>query len=166
MTHPMPDINALLKQVKLSHIIDYLPQRNRESIEKKLSFPEFLSLLLQDEILGRDNRKLQARLKRAGIRGDKTFENFDFDFNSKINQTQLSELASCQFISEHVPALIVGPCGTGKSHIAQAIAHCAIRKGIDVLWIPQSKLFGELQAAKAFGRYERKLAEFVNSSSR
>jgi len=161
MSHPMPEINSLLKQVRLSHIIDYLPQRNRESIEKKLSYPEFLSLLLQDEILGRDNKKLQARLKRAGIRGDKTLENFDFDFNSKINRMQINELSSCQFINENIPVLIVGPCGTGKSHIAQAIAHCAIRKSIDVLWISQSKLFSELQAAKAFGRYEKKFSEFV-----
>jgi len=161
MTHPMPEINSLLKQVRLSHIIDYLPQRNRESIEKKLSFTEFLSLLLQDEILGRENKKLRARLKRAGVRGDKTFENFDFDFNSKINRAQLHEFASCQFISENAPVLIVGPCGTGKSHIAQALAHCAIRKGIDVLWLTQSKLFSELQGAKAFGRYEKKFSEFA-----
>jgi DNA replication protein DnaC len=160
MTHPMPEINSLLKQVRLLHIINYLPQRNRESIEKKLSFPEFLSLLLQDEILGRENKKLQARLKRAGVRGDKTLENFDFDFNSKINRAQINELASCQFISENAPVLIMGPCGTGKSHIAQAIAHCAIRKGIDVLWLSQSKLFSELQAAKAIGRYEKKFSEF------
>ncbi len=118
-------------------------------------------LLLQDEILGRENKKLQARLKRAGLRGDKTIENFDFIFNSKINGAQIRELASCQFISENAPVLIVGPCGTGKSHIAQALAHCAIRKGIDVLWLPQSKLFSELQAAKAFGRYEKKIAEYV-----
>jgi len=160
MTHPMPEINSLLKQVRLSHIIDHLPRRNRESIENKLSFPEFLSLILQDEILGRENKKLQARLRRAGVRGDKTLENFDFNFNSKINRAQISELASCQFVSENIPVLLVGPCGTGKSHIAQALAHCAIRKGIDVIWLTQSKLFAELQAAKAFGRYEKKFAEF------
>jgi len=161
MTHPMPEINNLLKQLRLSHIIDNLPQRNRESIERKLSFPEFLSLMLQDEILGRENKKLQARLRRACVRGDKTIENFDFDFNSKINCVQIRELASCQFISENAPVLIVGPCGTGKSYIAQALAHCAIRKSIDVLWLSQSKLFSELQSAKASGRYEKKFSEFA-----
>lgn len=163
MTHPMPEINTLLKQLRLSHIMDYLPQRNRESIERKLAYPEFLSLLLQDEILGRDNKKLQARIKRAHIQGDKTLENFDFDFNSKINRAQIQELAACRFIAEKSPVLIVGPCGTGKSHIAQAFAHCAIRQGIDVLWLPQSKLFSELQAAKAAGRYEKKFNEFAKT---
>lgn len=161
MTHPMPEINALLRQLRLLHIIDNLQARNRESIERKLSYPEFLALALQDEILGRENRKLKARIKRANINGDKTLECFDFAFNPKINHAQILELASCRFIDEKVPVLIVGPCGTGKSHIAQSIAHCAIREGIDVLWIPQSKLFSELQAARAAGRYEKKFAEFV-----
>lgn len=161
MTHPMPEINSLLKQLRLSHIMDNLPQRNREAIEGKLTYPEFLTLLLQDEILGRDNQKLKARMKRANVRGDKTLESFDFDFNPKINRAQIQELASCRFIHEKSPVLIVGPCGTGKSHIAQSLVHCAIRQGIDVLWLSQAKLFSELQAAKAAGRYERKFSEFV-----
>jgi DNA replication protein DnaC len=161
MTHPMPEINTLIQQLRLSHIQEYLPQRTRESIENKLTYPEFLALLLQDEILGRDNKRLRARIKRASIRGDKTLETFDFDFNHKINRAQIYELASCRFIAEKVPVLLVGPTGTGKSHIAQALAHCAVRKGIDVAWVSQSKLLNELQAAKAFGRYEKKFTEFL-----
>lgn len=159
MTHPMPEINTLLRQLRLSHIVEHLPQRNRDAIAKKLAYPEFLALLMQDEILGRDNNKFKARIKRAGLRHDKTLENFDFDFNPKINRSQIHELASCRFINEKSPVLIVGPTGTGKSHIAQALAHCAIRQGIDVLWLSQTKLFSELQAARAAGRYEKKFAE-------
>lgn len=161
MTHPMPEINTLLKQLRLSHIMESLLQRNREAIERKMPYPEFLALILQDELLGRDNRKLKARMKRANVRGDKTLESFDFDFNPKINRAQIQELASCRFIHEKSPVLIVGPCGTGKSHIAQSLVHCAIRQGIDALWLSQAKLFGELQAAKAAGRYEKKFSEFV-----
>lgn len=161
MTHPMPEINVQLKQLRLSHIAENLQQRNRESIERKLSYPEFLALLLQDELLGRDNRKLRARMKRAHISGDKTLESFDFDFNPKINRAQIVELAACRFIAEKVPVLIVGPCGTGKSHIAQALAHCAIRQGVDTLWISQTQLFNELQAGKASGRFDKKFLELV-----
>lgn len=159
MTHSMAEINTILKQLRLSHIVEHLPKRNRDAIESKLTFPEFLLLLLQDEMLGRLNNKLLARIKRANIRSDKTLENFDFNFNPKINRLHIQELASCRFISEKTPVLIVGPCGTGKSHLAQALAHAAIRQEIDVLWLTQSKLFSELQAARAAGRYERKIAE-------
>lgn len=161
MTHPMPDINIVLKHLRLSHIVDNLPARNRESIERKVAYPEFLALVLQDELLGRETKKLQARIKRAAIRNDKTLETFDFSFNMKIDQAKIQDLASCRFIAEKAPVLIVGPCGTGKSHLGQALAHCAIRKGFDVLWLTMSKLFAELQAARAAGRYEKKVAELV-----
>jgi len=159
--HPMPEINTLLKQLRLPHIMDNLSHRNRESIERKLPYPGFLALILQDEILGRETKRLHARIKRANIRSDKTLESFDFNFNTKIDRAQIQELASCRFIIEKAPVLIVGPCGTGKSHLGQAIAHCAIRQGIDVLWLPQSKLFAELQTARAAGRYEKKFNEYV-----
>ncbi len=161
MTHPMPEINTLLKQLRLSHIEVNLSQRNREAVERKLAYSEFLALLLQDEMLGRENKKFQARIRRANIQGDKTLERYDFSFNPKINAAQIQELASCRFIEEKAPVLIVGPCGTGKSHIAQAIAHCAIRFGIDVLWLSQSQLFSDLQAAKAAGRFEKKFTELT-----
>jgi DNA replication protein DnaC len=157
----MPEISTLIKQLRLSHMSDNLSQRNRESIDKKLTYPEFLALLLQDEILGRENNKFKARIKRANLRCDKTLESYDFDFNPKINRAQIQELASCRFIKEKSPVLIVGPTGTGKSHIAQAIAHCAIQQGIDVLWLSQSRLFSELQAARAAGRYDKKFSELT-----
>jgi DNA replication protein DnaC len=162
--HPMPEVNVLLKQLRLPHIFENLMQRNREAIEGKMAYPEFLALLLQDEILGRDNKRLGSRFRRANVHSDKTLENFDFDFNPKINQSQIQELATCRFIHEKSPVLIVGPCGTGKSHIAQSLAHCAIRQGIDALWLTQSKLFSEIQAAKAAGRYEKKINEFAKIS--
>ena len=146
------------------HFNDYLAQRNRESIEGKLTFIEFLSLLLQDEVLGRENKKLMARIKRAHLRGDKTLESFDFNFNPKINRLQIQELASCRFINEKSPVLIVGPTGTGKSHLAQALAHCAVRQSRDVIYLSQSQLFSELQIARASGRFEKKFSELVRIS--
>lgn len=82
--HPMPEISLLFKQLRLTHMNDSLAQRTREAIEKKLTYPEFLGLLLQDEMLCRENKKLITRVKQAGFRGDKTLENFDFDFNPKL----------------------------------------------------------------------------------
>jgi DNA replication protein DnaC len=164
MKQPMPEINMQLKQLRLHFMLEQLPLRNKEAIQSRVAYPEFLGLLLQDELLGRENKKFQCRIKRARVQGNKTLEQYDFDFNPKINRVQIQELASCRFIEEKVNVLIVGPCGTGKSHIAQGLAHCAIRQGLDVLWLSQNKFFGELQTAKAGGRYDKKFSEFVKVS--
>lgn len=161
MNHSMPEINTLLKQLRLSHMAEHLAERNRQAIEGKLTYLEFLALLVQDEMLYRDNKKLIVRLKRAGFQGEKTIENFNFDFNPKINRAYLQDLATCRFVAEKSPVLIVGPCGTGKSHIAMAIGHCAIRQGIDVLFTSQSRLFNTLQAAKATHCFDKKMAQLI-----
>lgn len=158
----IPEISALLKPLKLSRMLENLEARNREAIESKLSYPEFLSLLLQDELIRRENRRFTTRFRKSGIKSNKTLEQFDFEFNPKINQQQIKDLAGCRFIQEKVPVLIVGPCGTGKSHIAQAIGYCAIRHRYEVMFFNQTQLiFKMLQAAKATGTYEKKLKTLI-----
>jgi DNA replication protein DnaC len=101
-------------------------------------------------------------VRRAGFRSQKTLEGFDFTFNPNINQAQIMDLATCRFMEEKASVLIAGPTGTGKSHIAQALGHEAIRRGFDVIFTTQSKLLGQLQAARATHALERRLATFVN----
>ena len=84
--NPIPELAPLLKQLRLSGLLDSLDIRNREAIQAKLTYPEFLALLIQDEAERRDQKKYALRLRRAGFRGDKTVEGFDFDFNPTINQ--------------------------------------------------------------------------------
>ena len=159
--NPMPELAPLLKQLRLSGILDSLPARNREATENQLSYTEFLALLVQDEITRRDQKKFASRLRRAGFRGQKTLEGFDFEHNPSINRAQIQELATCQFIEEKVAVLIAGPCGTGKSHIAQALGHCAVRQGYDVLFTTQTQLLGNLHAARAIGAFQRRFQSFV-----
>ena len=159
--NPMPELAPLLKQLRLSGILETLPARNREAIENKLSYSEFLALLIQDEVARREQKKFLTRVRRAGFRGEKTLEGFDFSVNPHIDQAYLSDLATCRFIAEKVAVLIAGPCGTGKSHIAQALGHCAVRAGYDVLFTTQSKLLGNLHAARATGNFERRFQALV-----
>ena len=154
--NPMPELNPLLKQLRLSGILESLEARNREAIAHKLAYPEFLALLVSDEVARREQKKLQTRLRRANFRSHKTLEQFDFDFNPKINRALIQELASLRFLEEKVAVLIAGPCGTGKSHLAQALGHCAARQGYDVLFTTQSQLLGNLNAARATGTFERR----------
>lgn len=160
--NPMPQLTPLLKQLRLSGILDSFELRNRQAIDEKLSYSEFLSLLIQDEVARRENKKFSLRVRRAGFRSQKTLEGFDFTFNPKINQAQIMDLATCRFMEEKASVLIAGPTGTGKSHIAQALGHEAIRRGYDVIFTSQSKLVGQLQAARATQSYERRLWALAN----
>ena len=111
--NPMPELSLLLKQLRLSGILETLSARNREAIENKLSYSEFLALVVQDEVARREHKKFATRVRRAGFRGEKTLEGFDFSVNPQIDQAYLKDLATCQFITEKVAVLIAGPCGTG-----------------------------------------------------
>lgn len=154
--NPMPELSPLLKQLRLSGILDSLETRNREAIQAKLAYTEFLALLIQDEVARREHKKFTARVRRAGFRSHKTLEQFDFSFIPKLNQAAIQDLATCRFVAEHANVLIAGPCGTGKSHLAQALGHCAVRQGHDVLFSSQTQLLGSLNAARATGAYERR----------
>lgn len=138
--NPMPELATLLKQLRLSGMLDSLAQRNRQAIEQKLAYTDFLAVLVQDEIARREQKKLQLRLRRASFRSSKTLEQFDFDFNPGINRALIQELATGHFIREKIAVLIAGPCGTGQSHLAQALGHGAIQQGYEVLFTTQSHL--------------------------
>jgi len=154
--NPMPELAPMLKQLRLSGILDSLESRNKQAIDKKMPYPEFLALLVGDEVARREQKRFAARLRRAAFRSHKTLDQFDFSFNSTINAALIHELITGRFIEEKVAVLIAGPCGIGKSHIAQAIGHAAVRQGHDVLFTSQSQLLGSLHAARATDAYERK----------
>ena len=145
----MVEVENALSKLKLNGIKETITERNREAIKSQLSYADFLNMILQDEILYRDNKKLENRLKTAKFKSDKTIANFNFKFNPKINEKQIKDLASCKFVDETAPIHIVGPSGTGKSHIAQALARCAILEGHDALFISQSDLNADLKMALA-----------------
>lgn len=162
--NPIPELAPHLKQLRLSGILDSLDARNRQAIEAKLAYTEFLSLLIEDEVARREQKKFQMRLRRATFRTTKTLEQFDFERLPKLNRALVHELATGRYLTERAPVLIVGPCGTGKSHLAQALGHCAIRQGVDVLFTTCAQLTASLNAARATGSYERKLATLARIS--
>lgn len=159
--NPMPELTPQLKQLRLSGILDSLDTRNREAIASKMTYPDFLALLIGDEVARREQKKFNTRVRRAGFRSQKTLEQFDFDFARNVNRALIEELATCRYVAEKIAVLIAGPCGTGKSHLAQALGHCAVRCGHDVLFSTQSQLLGSLHAARATNAFERKFQALV-----
>jgi DNA replication protein DnaC len=155
--NPMPELTSTLKQLRLSGFLESLEARNRQAIDTKLAYTEFLALLVADEVARRENKKLGTRMRRAAFRAEKTLTQFDFDRLPELNRALVYDLAAGSYIREKVCVLIAGTVGTGKSHLAQALGHCAVQQGYDVLFASQTQLLASLHAARATGAYERKL---------
>ena len=158
LTH---QLTPMLRTLRVSGILETLDVRNRQAVEQQTSFVEFLTVLLQDEVERRAQSKLRLRLRRAAFDPTKTLEGFDFSFNPKLNKAQIFDLATCQFIERHENALIYGPTGVGKSHLGQALAHEACRRGFDVLFIDTAKMLAHLAGGRADGSRDTRLARYT-----
>jgi DNA replication protein DnaC len=155
------DLIALLKKLRLSGILQTLELRTRQAVEDNLAHGEFFYRLLSDEVERRDGKQLDQRLRRASFESRKTLEDFDFVFNPSIPKSKLVDLATCSFVERHENVLLIGPTGTGKSHLAQAIGHRACRAGYNVLYVAAQDLLKQLRAARADGSYDRRILRFT-----
>jgi DNA replication protein DnaC len=123
-----------LRKLRLSGLAASLEVRLQEAAGHGLSHGEFLELILQDELAVRADRQMGRRVKAAAFREPKTIEDFDFAFNASIRKKQIYDLASCRFVRERRDVLLLGPPGTGKSHLVQAVGYQAIKAGFAVLY--------------------------------
>jgi DNA replication protein DnaC len=148
------ELKKALTTLRFNGIAHTVDTRLVQAQSENLTHIDFLSILVQDELTRRSDRFILRRLKQAQFRdANKTLDNFDFDFNRKINKKLIFELATGQFITRHEDALFLGPPGTGKSHLAQAIARAAIQaSGERVLYREAHHLLEELADATLDGR--------------
>jgi len=160
----MNDVSQLkpkLTRLRMSGILDNLDLRIREAEESRLSYSEFLLTLFQDEIGRRESKALSLRFKRSGLNPQKTLETFDFNFNSRVHSPLVRELAVCAFIERRENVFLVGPSGVGKTHLANALGHEAVRKGHNVLLRRTTSLLKWLNSGRADATYDRKLASLA-----
>jgi len=150
-----------LKSLRLSGILATLDVRNQQAIQEKCTYVEFLEKLLEDEVERRNQKQLELRLRRSSLDPAKTLETFDFHFNPSINRQAVYDLAACTFVEKTECVFILGPAGVGKTHLAQALGHEAVRRGYDVLFTRASSMLAHLNGGRADGTYERRLASFV-----
>ena len=158
LTH---QLTPMLRTLRLSGILKTLEVRNRQAVESRTSFVEFLTLLLQDEVERRAQHALRLRLRRGAFDSGKTLEGFDFPFNPKLNKAQVFDLATCQFVARHENVLLYGPTGVGKSHLAQALAHEACRRGFEVCFVSTAKMLAHLAGGRADGTLAHRLARYL-----
>jgi DNA replication protein DnaC len=146
------ELNRALKQLRLGGIAAVLETRLRQAQAEGMAPIDLISCLVSDELIRRGERLLERRRKQAEFRDpQKTLDNFDFSFNKKMNRSLVFDLATGAFIGRHEDGLFLGPPGTGKSHLAQAIGQAVIQQGYRVLYRETHTLLDELAEATLDG---------------
>jgi len=154
------ELQRALRQLRLSGMAAGLEPRLLQAQTDTLAPIDFLSTLVSDELLRRQDRLLDRRVKQAAFRDvGKTLDAFDFDFNKKMNRRLVFELATGRFVAQHEDGLFLGPPGTGKSHLAQAIGFAVIQHGYRVLYREAHALVDELAEAQLAGTRKQFLAQ-------
>jgi DNA replication protein DnaC len=147
------ELQAALRKLRLSGMTDALESRLVQAQAANMTAIDFLSVLVSDELVRRQDRLIDRRMKQASFRdGDKTLESFEFDFNRKIDRRLICDLGTGRFIAQKEDCLLLGPPGTGKSHLAQAIGRAAIHQGYAVFYRETHELLEEIAEATVESR--------------
>ena len=144
--------------MKLYGMANALKTRLERVDHQSLTTEEFVSLLVDDEWLYRENRKLVSRLKLAKFKERAAaIEDIDYRTPRGLRKTQVLELAQHRWIKSHQCVILTGPSGVGKSYLAQALGHHACRNGFSVQYLRLPTLLAQFVQARAQGTYERLL---------
>lgn len=156
------ELDRALRKLRLSGMADVLEVRLRQAQTEHLAPLDLVSLLVTDELVRRQDRLFARRHKQAGFRDpERSLEAFDFDFNKKMNRALVYELATARFVERREDALFLGPPGTGKSHLAQAIGRSAIQQGYRVLYREAHALIEEIADATLDGTRKEYLGDLA-----
>ena len=146
------ELDHALRQLRLGGMAAVLEVRLRQAQAEAMTPIDLLSSLVTDELTRRGDRLLERRRKQAGFRDQHTtLDNFDFSFNKKMNRSLVFDLATANFIARREDALFLGPPGSGKSHLAQAIGQAVLQQGYKVLYRETHTLLDELADATLDG---------------
>lgn len=142
-------LKTVLKRLKLSGILITLPDRTAYARKSKLALPDFLELVLQDEIDRREYKNLATRLSKACFEQEQTLESFDWDAPITFDRDRVRDLFSLGFLERSEDVLLLGPVGVGKTFIAGALGHAACRAGKRVRFLRADTMLRELNQARA-----------------
>jgi DNA replication protein DnaC len=152
---------AALRELKLSGMLDTLDARLAQARAGELGHLDFLQVLCQDELSRRHSMSLARRIRAARFEAEATLEGFDFGASPKLPAAQIRDLAALRWLQSGESVILYGPVGVGKSHVAQALAHLAIRGGADARFLKTSRALAHLAGGRADHTWDRRLRELA-----
>ncbi|MGE5292578.1 MAG: IS21-like element helper ATPase IstB [Micromonosporaceae bacterium] len=143
-----PDLRKTLRALKLGQMLPTLPDRLTLARQQKMTHADFLELVLADEVTRRDAKSASLRARAAGLDPGMRLDTWDESAAIRYDRQLWNELVSLRFLDGPHGALLLGPVGVGKTHLASALGHIAVRRRRSVHMAPAAKLFKRLKAAR------------------
>jgi DNA replication protein DnaC len=150
-------IEHYLKSLKLHEIVANYRTLSVQATEKKLTYEEYLLLLLKEELQEKTSRSIQTKISKARFPFLKTIESFDFSFQPTVNERDIIRLTSCEFIEKQENILLLGPPGVGKTHLAVGLGVKACMAKFRVCFISARSILEDLLVAQKIGQLAEKI---------
>jgi DNA replication protein DnaC len=155
------DLKAQLRRLKLSPMLNTLPERLILARQQKMPHQDFLMLVLSDEVSRRDSLSASRRAQKAALDPEMQLELWDQTAKVTFDQMLLNELVSLRFVDARVHVAIVGPVGVGKTFLAHALGHIACRRNYSVLSVRADKMLKTLKHSRLDNSYEAELRKLL-----
>lgn len=156
-----PELKALLRRVKLGRCLDTLPERLALAATSAMGHAEFLELLLADEVTRRENTSADRRARTAGLDPTMTLDRWDDTAKITYDRTVWTELCSLRFVDAGHNAVIMGPVGVGKTFLATALGHAAIRRRHSVHFERCDRLLKRLRASRLDNSHDNEIRKLL-----
>lgn len=158
---PEVELARLAEDLDLTAIRDAYPKIVAAAEKETCSFTEFALRLLRAEVAERQGRSQARSLKRSHLGPELGLDGFDFSIRPGLDARVVRELLLCRFVGERRGLVFVGPSGTGKTHVLNAIGHAAVRLGYTVLTTSAAEAVESLAASLVDGTYKRTLRRYT-----
>lgn len=153
-------IESQMRALNLKGMINRYRELADRATEGKLRYEEYLSLLLEEELNGKTERSVMARVHKARFPFVKTVEEFDFSFQPGIEEKEVVRLSSLDFIENKENLIFLGPPGVGKTHLASGFGVKACQSKYRVLFTTAQKLIEDLLLSVRDGSITQKLLAY------
>jgi DNA replication protein DnaC len=159
----MPELERALTNLRLSGMTATLQARALQVASHEMDFLEALSWLVQDELDRRCSRLLERRHALSGLPDRKELTSFDWSYNPRLPKREVLDLATLKFLDAKEDVLVIGPPGTGKSHVAKALATLAVGRGYKVLYRAAHQLIEDISEARELGTIRKLRAQIASA---